>query len=114
MPRLASRADGRYIGSKVVGSVGAWSDLALATLDSTTGEAIPDAPQLVDLFVHETSGESPVYLLLRPHGAQGDADLTGALMVPAGTARAIGAYLPDASISTISIHGSARVEAICI
>lgn len=115
MARIPGRIDGRYIGSTAVSSADAWTDVALDSLDSATGEAIPVGDRvLVDLFVYETSGEAPAYLLLRAHGELANDAFTGALIVPAGTGRPIGAYLPDAPISTIAIHGSARVEAILI
>lgn len=115
MARIPGRIDGRYIGSAAISSVDAWTDKALSALDSATSEAIPEtARSLVDLFVYETSGEAPAYVLLKAHGALADDAFTGALIVPAGTGRSFGCYLPDAPISTIAVHGTARVEAIMI
>lgn len=106
--------DGRYIGSVAVDSAGVWLDVATDDYDTSTGEAVPASATIVDLFVYETSGEDPAYVLLRAHGAQADGTYTGALYVPAGTGRSIGCYLPDARVSTIAVSGTARVEIIAI
>lgn len=115
MARIHGRVDGRYIGSTAVDSEGAWTDVALDGLDSSTGEDVPEGDRvLVDLFVYNTSTTDPAYLLLRAHGAQADDAFTGALIIPAGTGRAFGLYLPDAPVSTVAVHGTARVEAVML
>lgn len=112
MARIPGRIDGRYIGSKAVSSPGAWTDVALKSLDTSTGEAIPDADRtLLDLLVVETGGEDPVYVLLRPHGEQADDSFTGAIMVPAGSGLPLGAYIPDAPITTVAVNGVCRLAA---
>lgn len=116
MPYLnRDRGDGRYIGSAVVDSAGVWVDLAYDDFNSSTAESIPDRAFIVDLFVQETSGEDPAYILLRAHGALADGTYTGALYVPAGAGRAFSCYLPDINsqggIQTIAVSGTARVEA---
>lgn len=116
MPILSrDRTDGRYIGVTTVDSADVWVDVDLKDLDSSTGESIPDPPYaLVDLFVYETSGANPCYVLLRPHGTQPDETYTGALYIPAGSGRSFGVYIADAPITTIAVSGTARVEAIMI
>lgn len=115
MAHIRNRVDGRYVGSKAVTSPEAWTDVPLKSLDSATGEAIPDADRtLLDLLVVETAGDAPAYVLLRPHGEQADETYTGAIMIPAGTGLPIGAYLPDAPISTIAVSGTARVTAVML
>lgn len=106
------RTDGRYVGSKAVGGA-SWVDLAMADLDTATAEAIPSSARIVDLFVYN-AGEADAFLLLCPHGAKSDGVTTGALIVPAGQGRSFGLNLPDAAISTISVLGAVRVEAILV
>lgn len=115
MPRIHGRIDGRYAGSKAVASPGAWTDVALSSLDSSTGETPPEGDRtLVDLLVLETAGDAPVYILLRPHGEQADGTYTGAIRVPAGSGLPIGAYLPDAPITTIAVSGTCWITAITL
>lgn len=107
------RSDGRFIGAKAVSSPGAWVDVALSSLDSSTGDAFPvDFDRtLLDLLVVETGGEDPVYILLRPHGTQDDASFTGAIMIPAGSGLPLSAYIPDSPITTIAVNGTCRITA---
>lgn len=115
MASLISRdgSDGRFIGTKAVSSAGAWTDVALSSLDSSTGTALPAGVDrtLLDLLVVETSGEAPVYVLLRPHGTQDDASFTGAIMIPAGSGLPLSAYLPDQPITTVAVNGVCRLAA---
>lgn len=106
--------DGRYAGSTVVDSEGVWVDVDLADLDSSTAESLPETPILADLFVYETSGEAPAYLLFKGHGSLADNAFDGAMYIPAGQGRAFSMYIPDAPISTIALHGTCRVEAIML
>lgn len=115
MARIPDRTDGRYIGSKTIASAGVWLDVPLKSLDTSTGEAIPDADRtLVDLLIVETAGDAPCYALLRPHGEQADGTYTGAIMIPAGAGLPIGAYLPDQPITTIAISGTCHVSAVML
>ena len=110
-----NRSDGRFIGSKTVSSPDAWTDCVLSSLASSTSTALPaDIDRTaVDLFVYNAS-EDDAYLLLRPHGSQGDEVLTGALIIPAGQGRALACYLPDSPIQTVAVHGTVRIDAIMI
>lgn len=115
MSSIKDRVDGRFAGSTTVDSAAVWDDVGLDDLDTTTDSATPTQPvALADLFVYETSGENPAYVLLRAHGEQADEDYTGAFIIPAGTGRAFGVYFPDVPVTTISVSGTARVEAIYI
>lgn len=107
-----SITDGRYIGQATVDSAGAWDDVAVTDYASSTTEAIPATARLVDLFVYNTSDTAPAYVLLRAHGTKDDADYSGALIVPALSGRGIGVNIPDMPITTIAVHGTARVEMV--
>lgn len=113
MPYLnRDRSDGRYVGSRTDGGA-SWTDIGVADLASSTSEAIPATSQIVDLFVYNAA-ETPAYVLLRPHGAQGDEVLTGSLIIPPQSAREFPINFPDNPITVISVLGAVRVEAVLI
>lgn len=107
------RSDGRFIGSKAISSPGAWVDVTLSSLETSTATALPEGVdrELLDLLVLETGGEDPCYVLLRPHGAQADDSFTGAIRIPAGAGLPLSAYLPDHPITTIAVHGTCHLTA---
>ena len=101
--------DGRYFGNEDVDSAGAWTDVAIASWDTLTSEAIPATAVLASLSVTETDGATPCYVLLRANAAEA----TGvAWEIAAGTTQAFALFNPDAPIRTISVYGKARLKAV--
>lgn len=119
MPSRISRdrSDGRFAGVAVVSSPpGEWVAVAVGDFISIgAASSIPASAQVLDLFITETGGENPAYLLLRAHnsGTPEDPAETG-WRVEAGSSRAFACYLPDSPVQVISLYGSARIDGLFV
>ena len=106
-----STSDGAYIGTLVVDSTGAWTDVAIDDWGTPGGVALPASDlRIVDLTITETGGSVSAFLLLRAESGEATTD-DDVIEIPAGATGNLGTNFAVGSVTTISVYGEARLIA---